>query len=282
MLWQSSLSVVCGKFQNPYGEVNIWKAWQRGLPVLRRESGGGAVTHCRGNLNYSMIMPQNNFWDADSFVVPIIRCLQDLGVPATPFPQSGIAVDGLKVSGSAQRIRNGRILHHGTLLFDADLEEVESTLHRSPYITNSRAAKSKPAAITNIRPYLKQDMDLPAFARCLADRLAPGAEAQEAVHTQTVDALLRNKYAAWNWNFGRTPPFSYHHSFDCLGEEITLSYRVVEGRLQNIQITAKGHKMSRLATAFLGQRLEPGNLLHLAREVLSEEQSVLFVSGMFA
>lgn len=271
MLWRNPRAVVCGKHQNLYGEVNVWRAWQEGLPLIRRESGGGAVTHGPGNLNYTMIHQLKGDWDAADFPLPIIACLRELGAEAALFDHAGIAAGGLKVSGSAQRLTGGRILHHGTLLFDADLSGVDGPLRRSGLITGCRAAPSRPAPIGNIRPYLKRDMDLDAFEAFLIRRLCTEQAPYAPEDPEAAAALARSKYETWDWTYARSPRFSYHKEFELLKKPWSLDYRCEQGLLSRVMIAIDGREKPELSAIFAGQPLDPAGLSALAQPFFSQE-----------
>jgi len=281
MLWHNPPAVVCGKHQNLFGEVNVWRAWQAGLPLVRRESGGGTVTHGPGNLNYTMLLPLTGSWKASDLVHPVITALNTLGVEARLFDSAGIAIDGLKVSGSAQRVTGGRILHHGTLLFDARLHQVDSPLERSGHISNCRATRSKPAPIGNIRPFLKEDMDLAAFEAHLIRRLC-GDEAPFELKTRAeTEKLAREKYETWDWTFARSPRFDYQKAFDYQGRPWQLSYHCEKGTLSQVSLVIDGQEKLELAALFIGQRLEPAALLTHTCQFFSQEQALALLPHFF-
>ena len=151
-------------------------------------------------LNYTMVHERTAAGRRG--LCPPVSPAEELGADAALFDNAGIAVSGLKVSGSAQRVSGSRILHHGTLLFDADLSWVNQSLHRSPFMSQCRGTKSRPATIGNIRPALRQDMDLDAFEAYLIKRLcldqAAFAPADEG------HSGLPNKYQS-GLTFARSP-----------------------------------------------------------------------------
>ena len=125
ILWQNDNTVVVGQNQNTAAEINRAFVEAHGVHVVRRTTGGGAVYHDLGNLNYTLITGQSGALDYDRCLAPVLRALNALGVPAQKSRTCDMTVDGKKISGSAQKIANGRVLHHGTLLFDADLTRLD-------------------------------------------------------------------------------------------------------------------------------------------------------------
>ena len=153
LLWRNRPAVVVGCYQNICREVHMRALLDRGIPVVRRMSGGGTVYHDLGNLNYTLISDQTGPLDYDRCLEPVIRALNALGVPAQKNRTCDIAVDGKKISGSAQKIAGGRVLHHGTLLFDSDLSLLdEITTGRKNDAFCSKGTESAICTVTNLRP----------------------------------------------------------------------------------------------------------------------------------
>jgi lipoate-protein ligase A len=133
-VWRNDRSVVLGRFLKPEDEVYLHKAEEMGIPVLKRASGGGAVYHDLGNLNYSFYLDSGDLSSSSigdslkALSYPVTALLDSLGLPWKWVPPNNVYVEGRKISGSAQARRRGRILHHGTLLVDCDLETMRSLL----------------------------------------------------------------------------------------------------------------------------------------------------------
>ena len=144
MLWQNRNTVVVGLNQNTAEEINASFVEAHGITVVRRMTGGGAVYHDLGNLNYSFIRDVGNAEELTigRFTEPVCRALASLGVQASVSGRNDILVDGKKISGVAQRIVGGRILHHGTLLFDSDPAMIAGALRADPAKFTSKSAKS--------------------------------------------------------------------------------------------------------------------------------------------
>ena len=179
LLWRNRPAVVVGCYQNICREVHMRALLDRGIPVVRRMSGGGTVYHDLGNLNYTLISDQTGPLDYDRCLEPVIRALNALGVPAQKNRTCDIAVDGKKISGSAQKIAGGRVLHHGTLLFDSDLSLLdEITTGRKNDAFCSKGTESAICTVTNLRPYLKDDCEIVTFAKRMAEQLLPPGSEQ--------------------------------------------------------------------------------------------------------
>ena len=235
LLYNSDKSIVVGKYQNVFEEVNLLEVQKHKVPILRRISGGGTVYHDRNNLNYSMIMvySRSTFSGYDTFLGPIIQALNNLGLMANKRRTCDIAIGDLKISGSAQTIKKDRILHHGTLLFDSDLEHLHELLKSTDGIIKSNAVKSYRSDVTNIRNHLPQkNMSLEAFKKLLLEELFP-----EGIRLRVLDdedlieikKLADEKYRKWTWNYGASPKFTFKKEGEIQNTHFSVFLDVREG-----------------------------------------------------
>lgn len=210
MLWQNEPSIIVGRFQNTLEEINADFVRERGIHVVRRNSGGGAVYHDLGNINYSFVMAdREGEFNFAFFTEPIIRALRSLGADAELSGRNDIAIGSKKVSGGAQYRRGGILLHHGTLLFDSDLDVLSQALKVSQEKFRSKGVKSVRARVGNIRDSLPQAQTAADFISLLEARiegltprgLTPDDRAE-------VETLMREKYSTWDWNYGESPEFT--------------------------------------------------------------------------
>lgn len=165
MLWQNAASVILGRNQSAYAEVDLSYANAHGIQIARRITGGGAVYHDLGNINYTFISPcaKNHSLDFAAFSKPITDALASFGIKATLTGRNDLEVDGKKISGNAQYRRGDRVLHHGTLLFDTDPTKLDAVLRPDEEKIRSRAIRSVHARVCNLRPLLPQIPDAGAF-----------------------------------------------------------------------------------------------------------------------
>ena len=212
MLWQNEPSIIVGRFQNTLAEINADFVENEGIHVVRRNSGGGAVYHDLGNINYSFIVPDENAdFDFALFTQPVINALAALGVAVEHSGRNDIAIDGKKISGGAQFRRGGTVLHHGTLLYDTDLDILSRSLNVSEDKFKDKAVKSVRSRVTNIRPYLLDPLPVSEFQQRFQREiqglipLELGADA-----LAEVSRLEREKYATRSWNYGVSPRFTEH------------------------------------------------------------------------
>lgn len=236
ILWQNSNTIVIGRNQNAESEINRAFVEAHDIKVVRRETGGGAVYHDLGNLNYSFITDAGaaGKLDIHKFTLPVVKVLKDLGLNAEASGRNDILVNGRKVSGTAQRLYHGRILHHGTLLFDSDPEAVAGALNADPAKFQSKSSKSVKSRIGNIRDFLEKDMDILAFWAYLKESLAENGFVKERLTTdelKEVDDLMRSKYQTWEWNFGRSPKFNVTNKKRYNAGSIESRIEVKEGKI---------------------------------------------------
>lgn len=225
MLWQNDNSIIIGRNQNTYAEINADAVKKYGVHVARRATGGGAVYHDLGNLNYSFITREDDSEKIafEKFVRPIVDVLKSLGLPAETSGRNDIMIDGCKVSGVAQRYKNGRVLHHGTLLFDEDLDMANEVLHVDPDKIKAKGVKSVRSRIGNIRELLelhagdakenganadtRELITIKDFWDYIKSQLVSEGMVEDSLTAQElseVRKLCDEQYATWEWNYGKS------------------------------------------------------------------------------
>ncbi|HKI44776.1 MAG TPA: lipoate--protein ligase [Balneolales bacterium] len=263
-------SIIIGRNQNTLEEINYDYVRKKGITVVRRISGGGAVYHDQGNLNFSFIKPYspsrlNNFLE---FTQPIIEVLRDLGIPAELSGRNDLVVDGLKISGNAQHSTKSRMFSHGTLLFDSDLNEVVESLNVKMTKIKSKGMKSIRSRVSNISRFLKRPIDIQQLRDRIKEAIFQGSGSHVNYHLteddwQRVRELSNIKYANWNWNFGNSPTFNVRrsHRFD-IGE-VDLRIDVEKGHVQDLKIYGDflgKNDVSILEKAVIGRRYDADDI----------------------
>ncbi len=210
MLWRNSPAVIIGKNQNAYAEINRAFTDENNVKVVRRLTGGGAVFHDEGNVNYTFISPKEGVESLDfaRFCAPVIESLRALGANAVLSGRNDIEIDGYKVSGNAQCVRSGKLLHHGTLLWSADLSALAGALNVDPEKIESKGIKSVRSRVANIRDILKSDMTALQFIEFLFSRADLPARSFTAKEKQEIERLCDLQYRTWEWNWGRSRDLS--------------------------------------------------------------------------
>ena len=239
LLWQNDNTIVIGQNQNTEAEINRAFVEEHGINVVRRGTGGGAVYHDLGNLNYSFISDSDGIDHAalERFAQPIVRALKALGVDAETSGRNDILAEGRKVSGTAQRKFKHRILHHGTLLFDSNPGMVAGALQVDPEKLKAKGTQSVRSRIGNIRDFLKEDMDLPAFWEYLKTALAGDGMVQATLSAEElaeIEELKRTKYDTWEWNYGRSPRYELHNKRRYTGGGLEVFLTANQGVIQDI------------------------------------------------
>lgn len=240
ILWQNKNAVIIGRNQNAEAEIHRDFVDSRNISVIRRNTGGGAVYHDLGNLNYSFITDAGDVSQrsAGLFTEPVVSALKHLGLDASASGRNDILVSGCKVSGTAQYLMKGRILHHGTLLFDSDLSVVAGALNPDPTKFQSKSVKSVRSRVGNIRRFLPEDMTLTQFwdylKTALSDSLVPTQLTEEEL--AEVKALQQAKYATWEWNFGKSPRYAQICRRRFPGGLLEIHMNVSQGNITQLRI----------------------------------------------
>ena len=235
-------SIIIGRNQNTMEEVNADYVTANKIHVVRRLSGGGAVYHDLGNLNFSFIAPNNagNFTNFQKFTAPVITVLTDLGVNAELSGRNDILVDGRKISGNAQYNVGKRMVSHGTLLFDTDLSKVADALKVKASKIESKGIKSIRSRVANINEFLDSPLSISDFRESLIKHLfADVASVRQYKLTSTdwvgINKLSAERYQNWDWNYGRSPAFNLQKVDRLPGGEIDARIEVEKGVITSIK-----------------------------------------------
>lgn len=268
MLWKNDDSIVLGKHQNVFEEINIKAIEKNNIKVARRITGGGTVFHDRGNLNYSVMTDydKNKFINYDQFIIPVINALNSIGVKAEKRRTSDIAIDGKKISGSAQTIKGNRALHHGTLLFSADLTMLHDLLKTTEGKIESNSVKSVRSIVTNIRDHLNTEINIDEFQRLLVNTMFDNVEKYEISQEQidAVNELVENKYSKWEWNYGRSPDFYFEKESAYLNVKLNVKKGFVS------ECNIEGNKVPcQLRENIIGSRYSYNQILNKLKEISS-------------
>ena len=242
MLWRNEPTIVVGRFQNTLEEINSSFAEMHHIRVIRRITGGGAVYHDLGNLCFSFILHdiQPNIIDKSKYVRPLVDALAQLGVNAEVNRRNDLVVAGKKFSGNAMALHKDRLLFHGTLLFDTDLEMLVDVLKSSEVKIQSKGVKSIRSTVTNIKEYLREEMDVIQFKERLKELLSADALTTAYIPCQedldAIHELVRTKYETWSWNFGNDPGSKIHRSCQLLDGVLEIYLELEKGYIKTCQI----------------------------------------------
>ena len=262
MLWQNDNAIIVGKYQNTISEINEEAVRERGIRVVRRLSGGGAVYHDMGNLNFTFITDAGGSGTLDMklFCEPVVRTLAALGVKAEVNGRNDITIDGKKFSGNSQYLRQGRVMHHGTIMFDSDLSVVGEALRVDPTKIQTKGIRSVRSRVTNVAEHLPERVTLPEFRRILLENILRENPGEEYPLTPddlaAVEKLRTERYATWEWNYGKSPACTMLRRRRMDGCGLIEAYITVEHGLVSA-VTCKGDFFSAeepeaLAARFVG------------------------------
>ena len=215
MLWQNDHAIIIGKHQNTLAEINESYVKEQGIRVVRRLSGGGAVYHDMGNLNFTVIADaQGDALDFGRFCDIVIRALARVGIKAERNGRNDMTIDAKKFSGNAQYIRHGRVMHHGTILFDSNSTVLANALKVDPAKIQAKGIKSVRSRVTNVRPYLPKDLSLSQFREVLLQSILEQFPGEPYMLTDAdkaaIQGIKEKRYDTWDWNFGHSPACTAH------------------------------------------------------------------------
>lgn len=264
MLWQNDNTIVVGKYQNTAEEIDQAYVDAHGIRVARRLSGGGAVYHDRGNLNFTFIVdradaPGLNF---KIFVEPVIRALARFGVHAEFTGRNDLTIDGMKFSGNAQYARRGRLLHHGCIMLDSNLTSVADALRVKEAKFDSKAVKSVRSRVTTINAHAPAPISMEEFKEALTEcAMASGALEPYTLTEEDLAAIRKlrdEKYATWAWNYGCSPAYDMRREMKFPAGLVTAHLSAEGGKIKAVRFYGDffGGELGELEGAMVGLPLD--------------------------
>lgn len=244
MLWRNKPSIIVGKHQNTLAEINHQYVKENKIDVVRRLSGGGAVFHDLGNLNFTFIQnveEDKNLVDFKKYTTPIIEVLHNLGIDAKFEGRNDIMIDGKKISGNAEHVFKKRVLHHGTLLFSSKMTDLSQALKVNPLKYQDKGVKSVRSRVTNISDHLDKEMSVLEFHdEILKYIMKTNSNSKIYNYTENdiseINKLVKEKYSTWEWNFGYSPKYNFEKLIKTAGGSIEIQMNIEKGVIQNIKI----------------------------------------------
>ncbi len=235
-------SIIIGKNQNTIEEVNQSYIDEQGIDVVRRISGGGAVYHDTGNLNFSFVTDDdgNSFHNFQKFTEPIVEALKSLGVDAKLSGRNDIQVGEAKISGNAMVKVKDRMFSHGTLMLNSELDEVQNALKVNPAKIKSKGIKSVRSRVANISEFLDEPIDIDEFKEIILKSIFGETQVGEYKLTdedwQKIEKLSNEKYRTWEWNYGRNPKYNFEREEKFEKGFVQIKLDVKKGRIEHAKI----------------------------------------------
>lgn len=242
MLWQNDNTIVIGKNQNTLAEINLDYVKENDIRVVRRITGGGAVYHDMGNLNFTYITRHCGEWENDfsRFAAPVISALGKLSVHAELSGRNDIVVDGRKISGNAQTVVGDRILHHGTILFNTDVSVLSNALTPDPEKIKSKGVRSVVSRVANLSEFLGERANAENLISAIRTEVEKMYGAREYLLSEDeikrAEELADKKYRTWEWNFGYSPKYTFSKKKRFDGGSISAYLSVVDGKIESAKL----------------------------------------------
>ena len=267
MLWQNDNAIIVGKYQNTAQEINQEFVDAHHIRVARRLSGGGAVYHDQGNLNFTFIVNEGDIeqFNFQYFIRPVLAALDRFGVRAGFTGRNDITICGKKFSGNSQYVKRGRILHHGCIMVDSNLTDVAAALRPKAAKFQSKSAKSVVSRVTTVNEHSSAPVTVEAFKAALLEEIASAGSLERHVLTgkelKRVETLAEEKYRTWEWTYGWSGDYDYSKSekFDFGLVEVNAGVR--EGIIEELRVTGdffgRGD-IAELEQALVGERIDEG------------------------
>lgn len=275
-LWQNRNAVILGQNQNTFQEVNQEYVDDHGIQVVRRVTGGGAVYHDLGNLNFTFIVPVEQTAEVNfhKFVQPMLAALHSLDIPAEITGRNDLVIDGKKISGNAQRYANSYLMHHGTLLFDTNVDTMVHALNVADEKFMSKAAKSVRSRVGMIKNYAPKETTMDSFFEALQYYLSNQGKDQEIILDSAQNAqitdLQKRQFSTWDWNYGKSPAFNFHSHEKFTGGAVDVFAQVEEGIIRDIHFEGDFLGLldiTPLRQKLIGQKFDEANIKRVLDEM---------------
>ena len=278
MLWRNEASIVVGKHQNTFAEINPVFVSKHQIPVIRRISGGGTVFHDPGNINFSFVSKgeSGKLVDFKKFAEPVIQALKQMGLDAKFEGKNDLRIDGLKISGNAEHVFKNKVLHHGTLLFNSKLDILTDAIRVKDGIFKDKAVQSNRSKVVNIAGFMKTKMDVHEFMEILQKHLRQLLDAKND-HTFTSDdlraigQLADEKYKSWEWNYGYSPPFTFTREFTIDESVLAVEISVEKGMIKAATIADPKRDWKELLQLITGERFDARHIFGILKKKLPFE-----------
>ncbi|MCW8869665.1 MAG: lipoate--protein ligase [Proteobacteria bacterium] len=243
MLWRNDNAIIVGKHQNTLSEINVDYVQDKGIKVVRRMSGGGAVYHDLGNLNFTFTKTYQEAGQVDFhlYTQPILDVLKELGVNAEFQGRNDLVIDGRKFSGNAEYILKNKVLHHGTILFSSHMPDISGALKVNPLKFKDKAVKSVPKRVTNVMDHLSEPISLEDFTQRVMNHIVNTHEdcrpySLTETDIKAIEKIRDEKYRQWDWNYGHSPDYNFQQGVRSQGGTLEMHLDVHKGVITKCRI----------------------------------------------
>jgi lipoate-protein ligase A len=280
MLWRNQSAVIVGRNQNTLAQINMDFLKTHNIPVVRRLSGGGAVYHDLGNVNFTIIKQADSAQGLDfrPYTRPILDFLEAMQVPAAFDGRNDLTIDGRKISGNAQYLWEGKVLHHGTLLFDVNLQMLAAVLQVDSSKYRDKAIQSISQRVTNISHHLSEDLSVTEFIERIFTHIQRAHNGRRATFSKTdmaaIEGFARGRYRRWEWNFGDSPAYNFHKSSRTSGGTIEVRLDVHGGIIRAARLYGDYfgiRDIGEVEAALVGRRHEHADIAETLESLAVEE-----------
>ena len=278
MLWQNDCTIVVGRHQNTNEEINNDFVKKKGLKVVRRLSGGGAVFHDMGNLNFTFIRRNSDMGTTHFgfYVQPVIATLGRFGIKAEFSGRNDITVNGQKFSGNAQYFSSMGLLHHGTLLFNSDFATLAGALNPNSHKYESKGVKSVRSRVVNIKECTDIDIDFEEFKMTLIETVFSymGQDYEErkfdSADNGRIQELADSRYGTWEWNYGSSPNYNFKQEKSFAGGTVSTCLDIDKGIIKSCRFYGDFftyREISEVTEALVGITYDKESIRKVLKEV---------------
>ncbi|MDD3877941.1 MAG: biotin/lipoate A/B protein ligase family protein [Bacteroidales bacterium] len=236
ILYINEPSIIIGKHQNAYAEINYLFAKRHNIKIVRRLSGGGTVYHDDGNVNFTFIKNVRDGFAVNfkSFLQPVCEILKEIGLDAVIGSKNEILIDGFKISGNAEHVFKNRMLHHGTLLFSSNLELLKKAIHGKINSYKSKSVQSNRSTVANIVDLMSNKISIDDFIQNFLSGLIyrmPGIKPYTLTKfdIESINKLAEEKYKKWDWNYAYSPDYEFENQIEHFDHNIHIQLGVKKG-----------------------------------------------------
>lgn len=276
-------SVIIGKHQNALAEINLTFLEENNIPLYRRQSGGGTVYHDWGNINFCFIRKgeEGDLVNFTRATKPIVKVLNQWNIPARTGQRNDLLVNFKKISGNACHVFKRRVMHHGTLLYNSDLQKLSSSLKTDPAKFKDRAVKSIRSEVMNISDLYGKNKTTKEFMHSLVrgiisnnSKIINSELSKEEL--EGIFKLQKDKYSMNEWNYSYGPSYEFRKRAMVENWVYNVQMKVEKGRIATSCIKSNNPDktfVNKLVELTLGSFHQKGTISKALNEVFHESQS---------